>query len=133
MCCGFRPRRPDIEKEAVFAVRSGIAAIFFRYAYRLQASFAEGIRPAYPSPRGHRLGLAPAELADRRSRVGNSLEDEDAALGCALKITRRGSNDKRAAAGSLPGSGRRLACDGPEPGHDEHAEDDAEDNDAFHR
>jgi hypothetical protein len=129
MGCGIHPRRPNIEKEAVFAIRSGSAAVFFRYVHRLQARFAEDICPTYTSPRAHGLGLAPAEVADRRSRVGNSLEYEHAALGYTLEVACLSPHDRDTAAGCWPGDGKRVIGDGPEQGHHEHAED----NDTFHR
>ena len=60
----------DVEREASFGFRH-----FFR---RLWAFRAEFRRIAHAAPMLRRLRLSPAQLADRRRRIGNTFEADDA-------------------------------------------------------
>ena len=79
-------RRPHVEVEAIFAERSGRAAVGFRKPRHLNAGVSKRSSLAHALPGGGGLGLTPAQFADRRRRERNALEDENAVLGDALDI-----------------------------------------------
>ena len=75
---GFR-RRPDVQVQAIFAHWLGSGAIDGSLGIRqLHTSGAEVIGLANAIPVGRSLGSAPAQLADRRSRIGHTFEHHHA-------------------------------------------------------
>jgi hypothetical protein len=93
-------RREDVQVQAVLrgagdAERRG----------RLRAVRRELGRVPYPVPAGGRLRRAPAQRADRRSRVGDAEELIRAAGGRAAKHAARGGDDRARTSGLLSGPG----------------------------
>ena len=72
-------RGPDIEEQAVLAGRGGRGRVRRSgWVRRLHALRTKGVGPLHPSPRDDRLRRLPAQIADRRRRERNTLEDAHA-------------------------------------------------------